>query len=117
METLRMTSAQQKRWLQLMVDVRRSVEDRVASRKARDLTLKELSEAMKRLDEPLYTVVRLGRIFRGELQVDTNGFGKDVSAAARLIGWAEQDGRLTLIQRAELTAVLGLTTTTEVNGV
>jgi len=115
METLRMTGAQAKRWEQLMVDVRKSVEDRTASRKARGLTLKELSDTMKSLQGSLYTVVRLGRIFRGALQVDANGFGKDVSVAACLIGWAEQDGRLTPSQHAELIAILGLTATTEVN--
>lgn len=114
MDSLRMTGVQRNRWLHLMTDVRGATGARFpGARRARSapgdvVTIHGLSALLKRSDGPLYTVVRLGRIFRGALQVDANGAGKDITAAIRLIERAEEGGRITASQRAELFEILGV---------
>jgi len=114
MDTLSMTRTKRERWCGLMLDVRRAHGARFpdaprAKFGPRDLVpLDWLAPYMKRTDGDLYTVVRLGRVFRGALQVDANGAGKDVTAAIRLIERAEEDGRITASQRAELFEIMGV---------
>lgn len=125
MDTLSMTRAQSARWRFLMCDVRLAAARRhkggsretlkslsyLLTRGASDVKTKGDDAWLDRTTEPegsLYTVVRLGRIFRGALQIDANGAGKDITAAIRLIERAEEDGRITASQRIELFEIMGV---------
>jgi len=113
MDTLRMTKARGDRWRALMRDVRSATAARCGvwhnsdGSPQRD-TLYGMSALLKRSEGGLYTVVRLGRIFRGALQIDRYGAGKDMIAAIRLIERAKEDGRITASQRTELFEIMGV---------
>lgn len=113
MDTLKMTTTQQRTWSRLIMEVRRATGARHpgaprAKFGPRDLVpLDWLSHVLQPAEDRLYTTVRLGRIFRGALQVHADGTGKDITAAIRLIERAEEDGRITASQRAELMTILG----------